>query len=216
MSNLLWVPPPIYNNMLHVDDRIPFFLRCKIGWRSICKPHERRPWGKRYPTTLIQEGVQLWVCTTYGLGTIFCELHSTQGSQRYHAWRCSLYEQPGSNLPIRIPVQLCLRTTHRHGTNFPSVHYIQSREIKDTMLGGLHRTNSRAAAPSQIFYCSCHNTGILERQEGVQLWAYDVQTWNKVLWSTFYPEKSNIPCLEAFIVRTAGQPLPCLHSSASA
>ena len=47
-----------------------------------------------------QEGAQLRVQMMNGLGTNFCQLPTRQEVQRYHASRCSSYEQPGSSLLI--------------------------------------------------------------------------------------------------------------------
>ena len=58
-----------------------------------------------------QHSAQLWVRKTHVYGTNFCELHSTQGSQRYHAWMRSNLAQPGSS-NILMDIQTDLLTWH--------------------------------------------------------------------------------------------------------
>ena len=124
----------------------------------------------------------------------------------------------------RVHRSECKRRTHLEQI---FVSYIQSREFKDTMLGGVHCTNRRAGASSLCIpllhvYCnSGHSTPMLEgAQVGVQktnatcnvlggggnvlLW---VQTTN-TLGTNFCQWKSLMPCLVACIIRTAWQQPP--------
>ena len=73
-----------------------------------------------------------------------------------------------------------------------------TRKCNGTMLEGVHRSNSRAAASPLIFYYIFLSTIILERRKGVELWL----CMSSALGTSFC-QLLTVPSLEVFIVRTA-------------
>ena len=165
--------------------------------------------------------MQLWLCTTYVLGTNF---HTAQEAHWYNAWRRSSYEQPGNSILIDIQcinyschstsilerqknVQLWLWTMYRHGTIFCLLHTTQEVHWYNAWRRpSYEQPGSTILIDIQCIYYSCHGTSILERQKKYAVLAvYDVRTWNKFLSAPHHLGISLIPCLEVFIVPSAGQ-----------